>query len=150
MMEESQVTRFWSKVDQKGECWAWKGAKGFDGYGHFWLGMEEHRKTGHFLIQAHRYAFLLIRGSIPDNLTLDHLCRNRSCVNPKHLEPVTQRENVMRGEGLTAIQSKQTLCHKGHQFNDENTYIWHGMRHCRACGRERQAAYKLRKRGFVP
>lgn len=83
------VARFWSKVDKRpGGCWLWTGTMLRSGYGQFRLGL------GH--VRAHRFAYELLVGPIPEGLTLDHLCRVTACVNPLHLEPVTLSENVKR------------------------------------------------------
>jgi hypothetical protein len=83
-------TRFWSKVERRADdqCWPWQGTVLASGYGQFRVGL------GH--ARAHRYAYELLVGPIPDGLTIDHLCRNRACVNPAHMEPVTASENVKR------------------------------------------------------
>lgn len=84
---------------------------------------------------THRVAYQAWRGPIPDGLIIDHLCRNRACCNPSHLEPVTYRENLMRGETLTASEAAQTHCKRGHAFDAANTYYRpdrHG-RICRTC-----------------
>ena len=121
--------RFWRKVrkDPNG-CWEWQGAKG-QGYGNFYL----HGKFP----RAHRYAYELLVGPIPDGLTLDHLCRNRACVNPDHLEPVTQKVNTLRGEGLAAQNARKTHCPEGHPLNGDNLYQQpgNGYRRCRECGK---------------
>jgi hypothetical protein len=100
---ESAQTRFWSFVERVGgNCWPWKGVTGPSGYGTF----RNYR--------AHRVAYTLMRGPIPDGLTLDHLCRNPSCVNPQHLEPVTSVVNTMRGTSPMALNARKTHCPKGH------------------------------------
>src|SRR5580698_2584776 len=90
---EHDQQRFWRLVEKTESCWNWKGGK-TNGYGCFQIAKVNFR--------AHRLAYELLRGPIPTGLHLDHLCRNRSCVNPDHLEPVTQRENTLRGEGIAA------------------------------------------------
>jgi hypothetical protein len=87
--------RFWSYVTKTEGCWEWKGAKDGDGYGH--LGVAGS------VVGAHRYAYELLVGPIPEGLHLDHLCRNRPCVNPDHLEPVTQAVNVGRANKARVI-----------------------------------------------
>lgn len=85
--------RFFEKVDAEGDCWVWIGTKS-QGYGQF---RDGERSGG-----AHRWAWIHLVGPIDDLLHLDHLCRNRACVNPDHLQPVTQRENILRGAGAAA------------------------------------------------
>jgi hypothetical protein len=81
-------------------------------------------------------------GAVPEGLELDHLCRVRGCVNPKHLEPVTHRENLMRGESWSAVNARKTHCPEGHPYDETNTYIdGKGRRRCRECAR----AYDLRR-----
>ena len=106
-------------------CWSWVGAKNSEGYGSWWVGGRHHR--------AHRVMYERTKGPIPDGLVIDHLCRNRDCVNPDHLEVVTNRENIMRGEGYTAQQVRKTHCKRGHQLNEANIARFQGRRSCRAC-----------------
>lgn len=128
--------RFWSKVDRSGECWLWRAKLQNRGYGQFSF-------NGHAVL-AHRFAYELLIGPIPDGLTLDHLCRAPACVNPLHLEPVTHLENVRRGNAVGPrpnarnANAAKTHCPAGHPYDVTNTYRnAKGDRICRACNRER-------------
>lgn len=101
--------RFWPKVRKTDTCWLWTAALNQNGYGRFLVAPNPP-----VMSQAHRFAYELLRGPIPDGLSLDHLCRVRNCVNPDHLEPVTQRTNVLRGINQAARQAKQTRCIRDH------------------------------------
>ena len=130
------LLRLFSRLRLVGECWVFPGAPS-DGYGRIRAHGRNHR--------AHRILYECIVGPV-GNLDLDHLCRNRACCNPDHLEPVTRRENLLRGEGATAINAAKTHCPQGHPFNDANTYVTKlNQRMCRVCGRER-ARERKRKR----
>lgn len=125
--------RFFEKVEEDPitQCWNWIGSKTFDGYGRFWSKNET--------ILAHRFIYKIKKGKIPKGLTLDHLCRNPSCVNPDHLEPVTQQENVLRGIGITAQNAKKTHCKRGHKLKGDNLYIKPNKdRICRICKNNEQ------------
>jgi hypothetical protein len=91
---------------------------------------------------VHRLAFVMLVGDIPDGLELDHLCRNRACIRPYHLEPVTRLENQVRGEGFVAMHVRKTHCKNGHAFSTENTYVHRGHRYCRACRKINKARYR--------
>ena len=125
------AVRFWSKVaaGDPRECWLWLGAQKKGGYGHLHLGPRNGgRYTG-----AHRYAYELLRGPIPEGMVIDHLCRVHLCVNPLHLEPVTTHENLRRGEG----HGRETHCPQGHAYDEQNTYVdSKNRRRCRACNRD--------------
>ena len=132
--------RFWSKVDKSGECWEWTGSLSPEGYGRISVGGRP--------MYAHRLSCEDAHGPIPDGYTVDHLCRVRKCVRPDHLEPVTQRENCLRGESPAAKHARKTHCVHGHEFTRENTYVrpdsppGRPYRECRTCIRARTARKK--------
>lgn len=129
---------FWSKVDRSGgenSCWTWTGGtKDKAGYGRFGTGSRTDESTR--MRFAHRIAYELLIGPLPEGTELDHTCRNHGCANPLHLEPVSHRENVIRGEGPPALNARKTECISGHRFTEGNTYFWRGKRLCRACRKE--------------
>ena len=128
------MERFLSRIEKTATCWIWKGSiipGYYGGYGHLKI-----KQKG---VGAHRAAYELFKGKIPNGLTIDHLCRNRKRVNPDHLEVVTMKENILRGSSPSAILARQTHCKKGHPFTTKNTYFikqskTHGpMRQCKTC-----------------
>jgi hypothetical protein len=133
--------RFWAKVNKTDECWLWTASRVGGGYGRF-------HPTNGVSVYAHRWAYEQLVGPIPEGLQLDHLCRVRQCVNPSHLEPVTQAENIRRG-ALYVVE-----CPKGHAYDEANTYRRPGgQRSCRACRCERwhaQAALRARLKPVPP
>ena len=132
--------RFWAKVDLSDieGCWYWIGSGRGGGYGSFRL------RSGS--VSPHRYVYEYMFGPIPEGLHIDHLCGVRNCVNPVHLEAVTPRENVLRGDGLSAQYAKRDHCIHGHPFDEENTGYWRGSRVCRTCKREHTRRHYLRKK----
>ncbi len=126
---------FWSRVKPGDGCWQWTGPERGKGYGGLYHGGESY--------YAHRFSWELHNGPIPEGLQIDHLCRNRICVNPGHLRVVTQRENLLAGETIVAAHAAKTHCVNGHEFNEGNTYHWRGVRYCRTCRNNRMAARRL-------
>ena len=120
---ESRIREYSRKTDAG--CWEWVAAKMPNGYGKcsfrgkVWL--------------VHRASYTHFVGEIPEGLTIDHLCRNRACCNPAHLEPVPIRENTMRGEALSAKNHKKTHCKRGHALDGYNLRMASGSRQCRVC-----------------
>lgn len=128
------------QIDSKG-CWIWQGAT-------MW---SKNLQYAVFTWRnqwclAHRASYNLFVGPLPEDLTIDHLCRHTLCVNPEHLELVTQQENILRGDGPTAINSRKIQCIHGHPFDSENTaYRPNGGRYCKQCNRESTKRYLHRK-----
>jgi hypothetical protein len=139
----SEAERFMQHVspEPNSGCWLWCAGVDRHGYGRFNTAKLK-------LVGAHRYSYELHRGAIPKGLNLDHLCRIPSCVNPQHLEPVTQRENVRRGLS-GAWQRAKTHCPAGHLYSIENTrYLRNGSaRECRLCNNAKTLARYHRKKG---
>lgn len=126
---EELESRFWDKVTKTDSCWNWTAAKTY-GYGVMSFRGNGRQRT----VRAHRVAYELLVGSIPAELVVDHLCRNRGCVNPEHMELVTIGENVLRGIGPTATNARASQCSNGHEYTESNTYHRSdGGRNCRAC-----------------
>lgn len=123
-------------IDQESGCWIWQRAIDGKGYGQMRVKGKMRR--------AHRVLFERVNGPIAPSMTLDHLCRNRPCVNPAHLESVTMRENILRGNSTSAQNAIKTHCPQGHPYSPDNTWVHtkRGTRICKQC----RAEYETRKR----
>lgn len=129
--------RFWNKISvSESGCWEWQAAKK-SGYGYY----KSSGKTG----RAHRIAYAILVAPIPDSLVCDHLCENKGCVNPNHIEPVTDRINIMRGPAPSSMNAKKTHCIRGHKFEPGSYYSSQGWRDCKKCKAINDQARKSRK-----
>jgi hypothetical protein len=142
--------KFWARVgtDPLSSCRPWTRAKNAQGYGVLMCGHREDGKPQ--LALAHRVAFELANGPAPAEMVLDHLCRNRACVNPQHLEPVDHRTNILRGASPVFDAIRTGHCIRGHEFTPENT-IDRGPRRrgCRSCAAIRQAARRAARKAVA-
>ena len=139
MIEAFLPEKFLARVGIRStdECWYWRGSICPKGYGRYWEGNKNNK--------PHRYSYEKIVGLIPDGLVIDHLCRNRDCVNPFHLEPVTNRENCIRGNTGKHMRDK-THCKQGHILGGENLYMSpNGARNCRVCRSSATKRYLVRR-----
>lgn len=135
--------RFWARVDVRGasECWLWIGGKNTNGYGAV--------KINRVQLAAHRVAYTIMVGPIPDQLTIDHLCRNRLCQNPEHLEAVTHRENCLRAVPYRKNMKDRTHCNHGHSLKIHGYHKKRGhWNHfaCRLCSKLSKKNYRQRKK----
>lgn len=138
--------RFYDKVEKTGSCWNWTGYVIEKGYGQF--------RCGDKVLRAHRFSYELVKGKIPLGLQIDHLCRNRKCVNPEHLEVVTPKENCRRGLSGIATKLRSMLithCPKGHEYSKENTYVRKNGRgrRCKICERIRVLKYYYKNKEIL-
>ncbi len=128
---------FWSLVNKTDNCWLWQGYVNKRGYG-------EYSSPELTTRLVHRIAYALVKGWMPSE-ALDHLCRERSCCNPGHLEPVSNLTNVRRSN-IGQHWANKTHCPQGHPYDEENTIVYKGSRFCKACKRERNREYMRKKR----
>jgi hypothetical protein len=138
--------RFWSKVENDGDCLVWTAYRDQRGYGVFGVGGRKTKK-------AHRVSWEWANGPIPEGIEIHHTCKNRACVNVGHLQAVTRLEHGhLDGFAYNAVKAMRakTHCTRGHELTDENTYRHKGTRYCRKCKAQRQKEYadRLRARGL--
>lgn len=126
------IQRFWPRVNKTDSCWLWTGAEDGRGYGRI-------RVEGVYR-KVHRFAYEALVGPIPEGLVIDHDCNNRMCVNPNHLKPMTDYQNVLRSPNYSA---NRTHCPHGHPYSATNTFERMGSRHCLTCRRARAVAPDL-------
>lgn len=149
LLNSETVGAFWSHVDRQGPemCWEWNGLidqptkKHSFGYGIFKIGQQQYR--------AHRVSYTIANGEIASGLVIDHLCRNTKCVNPAHLEAVSNVENVMRGLSEPALNKQKTHCKRGHPLSGDNILSTRGKRECRKCRRVNSDHYTNMRRGKI-
>ena len=129
-------------------CWIWTRGRFPNGYGQAWKHAQRTKPTGRYgrPIQAHRLVYEMYCGPVPGGMHLDHICRQRGCVNPAHLRVVTCRENVHAEQSkcLAAANTAKTHCKRGHILEAENLYVYRGSRHCKACRRDEKRVRRQR------
>lgn len=146
-MNVNVLDRFWAKVNCNGpvvqglpdRCWLWTAstAQGYGRFGHW----DDPTRTQ----LAHRLAYQMIVSPVHKDLSIDHLCDTRACVNPEHMEVVPQVVNLLRGQTLPGLNLRKTHCPVGHELAGENLYLYRGQRGCKACRRQQWLAWKERQ-----
>lgn len=140
---KQETVKFWRQIRiLDNGCWEWTGGRSSAGYGRFVPWRTQKNKY------AHRLSYEYCIGPIPNGLQIDHLCRNRACINPLHMEAVTRKENIRRGMCFSGINARKTHCIHGHPLSGENLYIVYGRgrveRRCRECHRIKFRFYYYR------
>jgi hypothetical protein len=138
VMDERVPFRIWRRIDASTDCWVYRGRLNTQGYGDATSARAERR------VLVHRFVYELLVGPIPEGLELDHLCRVRACCNPDHLEPVTHRENLLRGETFASRNAAKTHCQQGHELSGDNVIAVPNGRECRSCAQRLRAERRER------
>lgn len=143
----SALHRFLDSVPGRSaaDCWEWTGPVSPSGYGVF----SFRREGRHTSTSAHRAVYAALIGPVPDGLQLDHLCENKVCCNPSHLNPTTQLANILRSNGAGALNARKTHCYLGHPLEGDNLLVSAGRRFCRTCKRATDQRTKERRRRLV-
>lgn len=138
VMDDELSVRWWQKVMPTDGCWHWVGAKSAEGYGKMCLWQGGIQKA----YKAHRIGYEYLVGLVPEGMELDHICRNRLCVNPAHLEVVPHRVNTLRGESFSARNAVKTHCPRGHVLLPRSG----NSRACRECSAERMRRHRAKQK----
>lgn len=123
-------------------CWIWERACNKDGYGHHCILVFGEKKW----IDAHRGSYIAFKGYINTGMTIDHLCKVKCCINPDHLDCVTNKENNSRGNSRSALNLRKTHCPQGHPLSGDNLYLYRGKRGCFTCRRKQASQSNLKAR----
>ncbi len=130
LQKVTAIEYFWKRAVTSPDCWQWAGTISDKGYGILSLASELHPRR----CRAARFAYSYFIGPIPEGMVIDHLCRNRGCVNPFHLEAISNKENIMRGICPSSINAKKTQCYRGHPYSPQTLKVFRdGFRRCFEC-----------------
>lgn len=137
--QRTALDRMTDRIDASGDCWLWTGRMMNNGYGRF----------GHRGVAAHRAVYEALVGPIPPGREIDHLCRQRACVNPDHMEPVTPSENQRRSHSVSGLNAAKTHCPQGHPYAGDNLTFECGSRICRTCKAAKLRRLRARRKELV-